>query len=394
MRNRRWLIWLTAIALAVAAVFVWPRRSTTPKTRERTTPIAAGRAGDTGARPAGFRLAVAGRPLVFPRDHASHPEYATEWWYYTGHLRDDAGNRYGYQLTFFRVGVTPPSVKRASEWAVRNIYFAHLAVTDETHGTYAFRQRISRGVLGEAGADTGAYHVHIGDWSVRLDGKTHVFRALKDGIGVDLRATPTKPPALNGSAGLSQKAEGLGRASYYYSLTRMTTSGTVTVDGKTHRVTGESWFDHEFGSNVLAAGQVGWDWFSLQMDNDTEAMLYHMRLKDGGIDPYSSGTFVGPQGNATHMGVNDYTIEVLDHWKSRATGAEYPSRWRVRIPSRGWDVEITPTVSDQEIHAEGPAGVTYWEGSVKVAGTAGGRAVFGRGYVELTGYANPFQQAF
>lgn len=339
-------------------------------------------------------MAAPGRPLVFPRDHASHPQYATEWWYYTGHLEDKSANRYGYQLTFFRVGVTPPSVHRASKWAVRNIYFAHLAVTDETHKTYHFQQRISRGVLGEAESETSTYRLHISDWSAHLDGKTHILKAVKNGMGVDLRATPTKPPALNGDHGLSQKAQGVGHASYYYSLTRMATSGTLYLGGKPHHVTGESWFDHEFGSNVLAPDQIGWDWFSLQLDNDTEAMVYQMRLKSGGVDPFSSGTFVDSQGMTSHLAPDDYTIEVLDHWRSSASGALYPSRWRVSSRRLGWNFVITPTVSNQEIRAQGAAGVTYWEGSVVISGTVNGAPVSGRGYVELTGYANPFQQTF
>jgi predicted secreted hydrolase len=356
--------------------------------------LAGGRAGETGTPNTGFQPAVAGRPYAFPRDDASHPEFATEWWYYTGHLRDDSGRWYGYQLTFFRIGVSPPGAPRASEWAVRNLYFAHLAITDEARKTYHFRDRISRGALGEAGAKTEAYDVHIGDWRAGLQGKTHVLKAVEDGFGIELRATPRKPPVINGEGGISRKAEGVGRASYYYSYTRMETAGTLYLDGKPVPVTGDSWFDHEYGSNVLAPNQVGWDWFSIQMDNGTEAMLYLMRTTGGGTDPYSSGTFVDATGKATHLTADDYEIEVLDRWKSRESGAEYPSRWHITVPRFGWDVVVTPSVADQEIRASGPAGVTYWEGSALVKGTVRGVGVSGRAYVELTGYTSAFQQQF
>jgi predicted secreted hydrolase len=381
------------MALA-AAVYVLTRGGVQPPPVTRPPAIGIGRAGDRATEAAGFRRAEPGRPYVFPRDHASHPEYATEWWYYTGHLRDHDGRWYGYQLTFFRVGIAPPGPARASAWASRNIYFAHFAITDEADKTYSYRQCISRGVLGEAGAETAAYRVHIGDWSAHLAGNTHVLNANANGMAIRLEATPTKPPAIHGENGISQKAKGAGRASYYYSLTRMTTAGSLVIDGKSVAVSGDSWFDHEFGSNQLGPNQVGWDWFSLQMSDGTEAMLYHMRDADGGVDPFSSGTFVARNGATTHLKRDDFSVEALDHWKSDKSGADYPSRWRVKIPSLGWDLTITPTVRDQEIRSSGAAGITYWEGSVAVNGDAGGAPIPGRGYVELTGYAHRFQQTF
>jgi predicted secreted hydrolase len=388
------MAWAVVAAALAAALYVATRSGVAPPLASGTPVLGLGRAGDRASEAAGFLRATPGRPYVFPRDHAAHPAYATEWWYYTGHLRDRDGGWYGYQLTFFRVGIAPPGSTRASAWATRNIYFAHFAITDEAHKTYSFRQRVSRGVLGEAGAETASYRVHIGDWSAALSGAAHVLNANGSGMAIHLEAVPTKPPAIHGENGISQKAEGAGHASYYYSLTRMATTGSLTLNGKTVTVSGTSWFDHEFGSNQLGPNQVGWDWFSLQMADGTEAMLYHMRDADGGVDPFSSGTLIAPNGGTTHLNRDDYNVEVLAHWKSGTSGGNYPSRWRVRIPSRGWDLILTPTVRDQEIEASGGVGVTYWEGSVEVKGSANGVPISGRGYVELTGYAHRFQQTF
>ncbi|HEY3268323.1 MAG TPA: lipocalin-like domain-containing protein [Armatimonadota bacterium] len=342
----------------------------------------------------GFAIARPGRLLRFPRDHAAHPEYATEWWYYSGHLRDASGRWYGYQLTFFRVGVTPPAVKRASAWAVRNLYMAHLAVTDETAGQFQYAERLLRGSLGESGARTDTYSVHVADWSAFLAGRDHVLKAAQDGISLDLRATPLKPPAAHGAAGFSRKGAGTGRASYYYSYTRMATRGVLTLDGRRRKVAGDSWFDHEFGSNQLAPGQVGWDWFSLQLDDGTDVMLYLMRDAAGATDPNSSGSFVDPRGRTSHLRMRDFAVAVADHWRSPHSGGVYPSRWRVSIPSKGLEMEVEPTVADQELSASRGAEITYWEGSVQVKGRGNHGPIAGHGYVELTGYAGRMNEVF
>jgi len=352
--------------------------------------IAAGAAwaGGIPRTPDGYRLAVPPYTFSFPRDHASHPGYRTEWWYYTGHL-DGEGRTFGFELTFFRVGIDRSRERDPSRWAFHTLYFAHLALTDVQGSRFFYDEALGRPGFGLAGADSTTLHTWIDDWSVRLadDGRTHELRAATNSFGLDLRLRPGKPPVIHGAGGVSQKAEGLGRASHYYSLTRLAGSGTVSLEGRTYPVTGLAWMDHEFGSNQLAAGQRGWDWFCIQLDDGRDLMLYRMRLEGGGTDPYSSGTLVDRDGRTTHLPLSAFTIEPRGTWTSGKTGAVYPSGWTVRVPGERLELELTPSVDDQELVTGGAAGVHYWEGSVRVSGHADGRAVGGRGYVELTGYA-------
>jgi predicted secreted hydrolase len=192
---------------------------------------------------------------------------------------------------------------------------------------------------------------------------------------------------LHGENGLSRKAEGEGRASYYYSLTRIQTEGDLIIDGKKEAVRGVSWMDHEFGSNQLGEDQVGWDWFSIQLDNDTELMLYLMRRKDGSVDPYSSGTLVNADGTSKHLDLKDYRVEVMDRWKSPSSGANYPMKWKVMIPSEHIELEISPAFPEQELITNRSTRVTYWEGAVGITGEFRKKSVTGNGYVEMTGYA-------
>jgi predicted secreted hydrolase len=323
----------------------------------------------------------------FPRDHAAHPEYRTEWWYYTGHLRSGR-RRFGYELTFFQVGIDPRRKASRSAWALHTLYFAHLALTDETGQRFRFAESLSRPALGMAGAETSRYRVWVHDWSGELlpDGRRHRLRARASDFAIDLELTAEKPPVVHGTGGVSQKAAGPGRASHYYSLTRMTTRGTLSVNGERLPVRGLSWMDHEFGSNQLAPEQSGWDWFSIQLDDRRELMLYVMRRRDGGIDPYSSGTLVGADGRWRHLDRASFRIEREATWKSPQSGAVYPAGWTVRIPGEGLELRLQPTVADQELR---PAALnlTYWEGSVTVHGRSRGSPVNGEGYVELTGYA-------
>lgn len=334
-----------------------------------------------------FRPALPGYRYQFPRDHASHPAFQTEWWYYTGHLK--SGERwFGYELTFFRVGVDSARAPARSAW-IREVLFAHLALTDEHGRRFLFDQRLTRPALGMAGADTARYRVWVEEWSASLDpdGVTHRLHALTSGFGVDLRLRPDKPVVIHGTRGVSQKSAGLGRASHYLSFTRMSSEGRIVSGTDTLAVTGTSWMDHEFGSNQLGGGQVGWDWFAIQLDDGSELMLYRLRRANGTVEPMSSGTWIPRDGGTEHLPLAAFEITSDRTWKSPRTGAEYPARWRVRVPGRGLELSIEPVLPDQELVLEGPVGVRYWEGSVRVSGSARGRPVTGRGYVELTGYA-------
>lgn len=337
----------------------------------------------TGAkRPGGaWRPALPGYVYAFPRDHAAHPEYQTEWWYYTGHLMAGDERRYGFELTFFRVGLRRQPRSR-SAWALRDVYFAHFALTDESRRQFRVADAISRGALGMAGALTDRYHVWIDDWHATLDEETHHLRAARSEWALDLRLRSTKPPVVHGIDGVSRKAKGRGRASHYYSLTRLEGSGELRLGEERLAVAAQAWMDHEWGSNQLSPEQVGWDWFSLQLDDGRELMLYLMRRRDGSVEPVSSGTLVAPDGSARHLRLEEFNVTATGDWKSPTTGGLYPSGWRVRVPIANLELSLTPTLPDQEVVPRGTAGIAYWEGAVRVTGNAAGV-----GYVELTGYA-------
>jgi predicted secreted hydrolase len=343
-----------------------------------------------------YQLALPGRMLTFPADHYSHPDFKTEWWYYTGHLETEAGRRYGYQVTFFRFGVRDRQKDLKEKPLFTELYMAHFALSDIAAKKFLYRERINRGIAGKAGgrdygdkagAATDRYLVWNEDWKVEGDAKDHRISVSDRGTTLQLSLRTLKAPVLHGQNGHSQKAEGEGRASYYYSLTRMQTEGELTIGGRKEKVRGLSWMDHEFGSNQLADNQVGWDWFSIQLDNQTELMLYLMRRKDGSVDPYSSGTLVTANGETKHLVLKDFRIEVLDRWKSAKSGANYPVKWKVSIPAEKIELQIDPAFFDQELITNRSTRVTYWEGAVSIKGTFINKQVAGNGYVEMTGYA-------
>jgi predicted secreted hydrolase len=342
-----------------------------------------------------FKRALPGKTFSFPQDHFSHPEFKTEWWYYSGHLYSQEKKAYGYQLTFFRTGLTRQTKHQKSKWSIQDLYFAHLAVTDQSEKKFEYREKISRGSLGEAGASpykTGdkTFRIWVEDWSVEGKGGgmlNHILKAGDKTFGIELRLTPEKNPVVHGLNGISQKAEGEGYASHYYSISCLKTEGRIFLQNKEIPVQGTSWMDHEFGSSQLRQYQVGWDWFSIQLDKGTELMLYQIRHRDGKIDPYSSGTIIFPDGTYQHLPKKKFQIDVLDHWKSSKSGAIYPSKWRITVPARQIELTLSPTVKDQELITKESTRVIYWEGSVKVDGKYQGNPINGVGYVELTGYA-------
>jgi predicted secreted hydrolase len=332
--------------------------------------------------------ALVPREWSFPRDDGAHPDYRTEWWYFTGNLADPEGALYGYQLTVFRVGLRHVPTE-TNPWSVRDVYLAHFALTDVNSARFAYADRTSRAGPGLAGAALSGLDVWVLDWSARSDGGTIRLRARTANMELDLALVPRKPVVLQGDQGLSRKGPAPGQASYYASLTDLATSGRVRTQpgGKLVPVAGTSWFDHEFGSNQLAEDQAGWDWFSLHLSDGSDLMLYLLRRKDGTVEPASSGTLVGPEGSARHLTLDEFSADPVDYWTSPHTGARYPSRWRIRVPRAGIDLTLRPLVVDQELVTGGSTGVAYWEGAVAGDGAAGGEPVTCQGYVELTGYA-------
>ena len=352
--------------------------------------------------PEEFQRALPGRIFSFPQDHFSHPEFKTEWWYYSGHLQslDSDKKSYGYQLTFFRNALKKETKDAKSKWSIRNLYFAHLALTDELKKTFEYREKISRGSLGEAGAssyekDEKPFRVWIEDWLVEGKGPSlehQLLRARNQDLGIEFLLTPERKPVIHGQNGISQKAEGDGYASHYYSITRLKTEGKIFLKKAEIPVRGMTWMDHEFGSSQLREYQEGWDWFSIQLDNGVDLMFYQIRHQDGKTDPYSSGTIIFPDGNHQHLPLKDFEIKFLDQWKSQKSGAIYPSKWRLKVPASRIELSLVPTVKDQELITQESTRVTYWEGSVRVEGNYQGNPMKGMGYVELTGYAKPFSK--
>jgi predicted secreted hydrolase len=341
-----------------------------------------------GAQDPGWQPATPGYVFRFPADHASHPEYRIEWWYYTGNVDTATGRRFGYQVTFFRVGIVA-APRSASAWAVRDVFMTHVAISDPVGRRYRFAERLNRSGPGLAGARTDRYEVWNDDWSAQLDAAgRHVLKTATTGVAVDLVLEPGKPPAINGRDGISQKGATPGNASHYYSLTRMPTAGSLSIDGERYEVTGTSWMDHEFGTSFLEAGQQGWDWFALHLDDGTDLMLYRLRREDGSRDPHSSGTLVRPDGRAVALVAADFTLQPAGpEFRSPASGARYPVAWRLAVPREGLSLTVSTPLADQELRTGRSTGLAYWEGLVDVSGTGAGRPVRGRGYLEMTGYA-------
>lgn len=356
-----------------------------------------------GASDQGFAQAQSVRTFEFPQDQGPHPEFRNEWWYFTGHLRARDGERFGFELTFFRVALAGPKLEAseiaagmsASHWRARQIYVAHFAITDIAHRTFHSTQREARDALGLSGARAEPFRVWLGGWSVGGDPGNWTLQAGDCAYGLHLQLHSFGAPVLNGDRGLSIKSDEPGAASYYYSVPRIAVEGSLVrgacsaedaaraVDAaRTLEVTGEAWLDREWGSGSLGARQAGWDWFGLQLEDGSAVMFYALRDASGARDAHSAGTWVDGHGAAHPLTSHDVTIEVLDHWVSGAR-VRYPSRWRLRIPSLDLDVTAAPVLANQELETT----PRYWEGDVDVSGTRNGKAISGEGYVELVGYA-------
>jgi predicted secreted hydrolase len=334
----------------------------------------------------GYKPALPGYQYHFPRDHFNHPDYQTEWWYYTGNLKTADGHRFGFELTFFRQGVSRDT--NTSVWAVHDLYMAHLALTDINGRRFYHVERLNRAGPRLAGIDEGTGLIWNGNWQVKLGESRHTLRGIDEKFGIQLQLVPAKGPVVNGRDGISQKAEGSGHASHYISFTRLLTSGSIELNGTTYKVDGTSWMDHEFFTESLDASESGWDWLSLQLDDNSELMLYRLRHKDGSVDPYSSGTYVDAQGKTLTLSAKDFTMTPgAETWTSEQSKGRYPVRWHVSVPSLGYVIDVsTPLVSQELAERIGPS---YWEGAIDVTGQHGSGPLRGVGYLEMTGYGAP-----
>jgi len=338
-----------------------------------------------------YRAALPDYRYEFPRDHFDHPDFQTEWWYYTGNVKSAEGRRFGFELTFFRQGVNRDSAK-TKPWDVRDLYLAHLALSDLDGQKFYHAERTSRAGPGLAGISARDGHIWNGNWQVHWQGPEQKMQAVDARFELQLALRSEKPPVINGEDGVSQKAKGPGRASHYISLTRLAANGRISVSGKTFEVTGLAWMDHEFFTHQLETNQVGWDWLSIQLDDNTELMLFRIRRSDGSADPYSAGTFVDVQGMSTHLRSSDFTLQPQgETWTSPATKTAYPIRWKISVPRLGVELEAKTPLPSQELTSLHQISPSYWEGAVTFAGQKQRQPRTGTGYLEMTGYDRPFE---
>lgn len=331
----------------------------------------------------GWQIAEPGYVFHFPADHGPHPGFRTEWWYFTGNLAAGDGREFGFELTFFRHGYRPPDPAHPpqSPFATGELKFAHFTITDVSDRHFYAYEKISRGALGDAGYNRGETLVWIEDWQVGYKGNFRL-RAAAGRCAIDLELEPQIAPVLQGVGGFSRKAGAPGRASYYYSIPILKTRGTVRLGAKAWTVAGLSWFDREWATNQLEPQQAGWDWFAIQLNDGSSLMLYQMRLKDGGIDPYSSGKYVSPDGQVTPLVRDDFQLTPSRFWQRDRPAPRYPVGWQVSIPKLGLVLGVVTPVDDQELRLSS----RYWEGCIRLSGTRAGQPVRGTGYMELTGY--------
>lgn len=342
----------------------------------------------------GFAQAIEPWDWQFPQDHGPHPDFQTEWWYYTGNVATDDGRRFGYQFTIFRRAISPENYDSESEWRTNQIHMAHFTVSDIANEAFYHDERFSRGGAGLAGAEIApTLRVWLEDWEIlgaNDDATLQRITAATDEFALDVQLEQVKPPALQGDNGLSPKSDEVGNASYYYSLSRLSTDGTLTIGDETFDVTGNTWMDHEFSTSALGSDARGWDWFGLIFDNNTELMVGQIRMGDGSKEPAFGGLLINPDGSTRSLASTDFSITATDTWVSPHTGAEYPSGWDIEIYGEDGDDDIqftvTPLQKDQELHG---VGIEYWEGAVRIEGD-----FTGYGYAELTGYVGSMAGRF
>lgn len=321
-----------------------------------------------------FRKALPGWKYDFPKDHFSHSEFQTEWWYYTGNLFTASQRCFGFELTFFRQALLP-EVEAKSLWSTRDAFMAHLALTDVEGKQFFHAERLNRTGPGLAGVDFAARRIWNGNWSCELLDNVHRLRAFDPRFSLNLDLKPAKAPVTHGENGVSQKGPLAGQASHYISFPRLQTQGEILLGQQRFAVSGSSWMDHEYFSSELDPGLAGWDWFSIQLADQTELMLYRLRRKDGSSDIFSAGTFIDAQGQSTRLTAKDLVLTPGRKWKA------YPVEWQLEIPKLKMSLACRPRLDGQELASRSKLTPSYWEGAVSFSGTHQGY-----GYLEMTGY--------
>ena len=340
-----------------------------------------------------WRVAQPGFRFEFPRDHFAHPEFQTEWWYFTGNLRANDGHRFGYELTFFRQAQTSePQAEVAAAWRTDRIYLAHLALSDLDGQEFFHTERLNRPGPGLAGAALHDSRYWNGNWEVRwlhpaTNNDMHLI-AICEQAQLDLQLTPEKPVVIQGQSGISRKGPLPGAASHYLSFTRIRTNGKMQWKAHDYSVEGLTWMDHEFFTSPDDKDLAGWDWFAIQLDTREELMLYRIRRTNGDTS-FSSGTYVDAAGHSRHLDASDFRLHPGTNWTSRKTGAHYPVAWHISVPALQLELDEHTALNNQELDSTSDVTPSYWEGAVSYSGALRGAPVSGVGYLELTGYARP-----
>ena len=335
---------------------------------------------------AGFLRADRPRRFEFPADHGAHPDYATEWWYFTGNLTSGTGRRFGYQLTLFRIGLVAGQAAADSPLRSNQVYMGHLAISDIQAQRHYSRERFSRSAAGLAGAESVPLKVWLGSWHISGEGQGRepfplTLRADSDQIAIEMTLQQgDKPRILQGERGWSRKGAEPGNASYYYSHTRLPGRGRLRIGEQWYQVAGDSWFDREWSSSALGPDQAGWDWFSLQLNDGRELMFYRMRDRQGHAQRYSQGVLVGQRGQTTRLDLDNTQLQANRYRRSEHSGIRYPLGWRLQVPTQQIDLQVDAALDDQEMNHS----VRYWEGAVNVSGSHRGV-----GYLEMSGYSPP-----
>jgi predicted secreted hydrolase len=343
-----------------------------------------------------WQLALPGYRYEFPRDHFSHPEYQTEWWYYTGNLLSHDGRRFGFELTFFREGVdlSKQDIKASeAEWRPDQIYLAHLALSNIDGGHFYHTERLNRAGPGLAGVSLPQQRYWNGNWQVRWlsPAGEQDLQAVCERFSLRLHLRPEKPTVIQGKDGVSQRGPERGQASHYISFTRLRAEGNLDLNGSTFALTGIAWMDHEFFSEQRNSTVAGWDWFAIQLDNNEELMLYRLRNKSGVPSPYSFGTYIDREGRSRFLDASQFQLSPGGIWKSSASGARYPLAWTIKVPSLDLQLSERTALKDQELFTKGSVSPAYWEGAVTYHGQMRSQPAGGVGYLEMTGYAEPLQ---
>jgi predicted secreted hydrolase len=384
--------WISGILIAIVALLFWQRHFNTPPPQHNNNLDLNQMLGNQTDM--GFAKADQPRSFSFPEDHAAHPDYRIEWWYLTGNLKSESttletgGNEFGYQITFFRTALQSNPPHRQSRWASNQLWMAHLAVSDINQKKHYQQQRLSRGTLGLAGIQQQPFKIWLDDWQITANdnGNFPLHITAKDQqFSINLTVNSLKPVVLQGKQGLSQKSLEPGNASYYYSFTRLHTTGTLTVEDKEYQLNGLSWLDREWSSSALGKHQSGWDWFSLQLNNGEELMYYRMRnKKNNRSNPTntqgSQGKWINKDGTTINLTSKDVTLTPLEYWQAE-NGKRYPVSWKMAIPRLSQHLIIKAAINDQLMRTS----VEYWEGSVTVH-SINSKQQIGQGYLEMTGY--------